>query len=229
MLLAMAFLALAAPAYAQPDNSYRYIGGYSASEYKKQVDHILRGDPPGPFNITALRVFYPETAAYDPSGEQAIEKLHRAAFRVQKAKDEKVAETALAEYWLLLTDHMGNIAVVTEALALSRQDPRFGDPEILEKLRQGHVENIMNSGDGKTLSTAYTATTLADDEVLLRGLGVKYVSVESAHSGAVYYNMYEVEDAKGERRTIFTDISKPMRFLEEKRKHDIRQLDLRYR
>ena len=110
-----------------------------------------------------------------------------------------------------------NLAVVAQALSLSKQDRRFGDPDFLTLVRNGLFQDVRNSGTGQTLNDAYDVITMAEETMLLANLDVELVKTISRESGGTYYNMHNVKDRKtGKPYTIFVDTTKPMLFLKYK-------------
>jgi hypothetical protein len=119
--------------------------------------------------------------------------------------------------------HLANIDVVTMAYLLSHDDKRFGSPKFFEWMRKGLLQSVTYSGHGTSLKDAYDIITIGEETALLNYLGVRVVNTIAAESGAVYYNMHDVEDPKlDETYTVFVNTTKAMQYLDRKaREKDI--------
>lgn len=187
------------------------------------IDH-----KPDFFGYGNFRMVYAQTRQYDPLGEGAREKMLALAYKIETSKDRAVIQSALEEYRAHLKNHLAHIGVVIQALALSRTDPRFGDPAFFTGLRNGLLADVLNSGDGQTLYGAYDVINIDEEFLLLSALNIEIAGTDSRHSGIVYYNMHAVFDRKtGKPYTIFVDTTKPMAYLEQKRQEKGRAFSIR--
>ncbi len=173
---------------------------------------------PPDFDFGRFRSTYSQTDQYDPYGEMAKEFLLKLAFTAQTDSDQKKRKEALEEYGTTLAAHLANIDVVNQALSLSRQDKRFGDPKLFEWLRKGIIDSIFYSGSGATLQEAYDVITLGEENALMARLNVKVLNSKTEHAGIIYYNMHEVKDpVHAATYTVFVDVTQPMTWLEYRR------------
>lgn len=191
----------------------------TAGPYYRMLARQALEEQPKDFSFAMFRGRYAMTVQYDPEAHTALERLLGDAYQLQEgAKDPAARAAAAVDYNKVLFDHLANIDVVTQALSLARQDTRLGDAKALEWIRAGLAQSVMQSGTGKTLNEAYDILTLGEETALLAGLGVQVLRTDARESGGTYYNMHLVRDsASGEEYTVFTDLSRPMRCLEEKR------------
>lgn len=197
--------------------------------YRSLARTLLEDNPPG-FDFMNLRAQYMQTRHYDPLGDEALKKMLDLAYVVQTGDHSQKAVDALAAYEQVLQDHISHIAVVSQAIALARQDPRFGNIKLLERIRTGLFESVIKSGDGLTLQRAYGVVTMAEETMLLQQLDYEVLTTRPAHSGVLYYNMhYVIERATQKPYTIFVNITFPMRHLERKRREQGRSVNVRRR
>lgn len=184
---------------------------------------------PQRFDFMRFRSLYSQTRQYDPIGEETLERMDRLSYTAASDKDPEKSGMALLEYQALVADHLAHLGVVMRAAALAREDKRFGNPEFFQWMREGLMQSVTISGDGRSLKGAYDVITLTEETMLLRALGYKLENTLPRHEGFVYYNMNEVQDLRtGEKLTLFVNTTYPMRFLEgkEKEKESLR-LDIR--
>lgn len=173
--------------------------------------------PPN-FDFERFRVNYAQTDQYDPYGNMAKEFLLKLAYTAQTDPDPKKRKEAMEKYGTTLAGHLANLDVVNQALSLSRQDRRFGDPKLFNWLREGITNSVFHSGTGATLDEAYDVMTLGEENALLAKLNLKVLNSKTEHAGIIYYNMHEVKDPVHEATyTVFVDVTQPMTWLEYRR------------
>ena len=166
------------------------------------------------FQFGQFRGYYMQTRQYDPIGDQTVERLQNLAYEVQEGIDQQEVSDALVSYRKLVWEHLANLRVVLQALALSKIDARFGNPKFFSWLRDGLVHDVMISGTGKSLDEAYDVITLSEETIIFGRLGVRRLSTQAAQEGYYDYNMHEVEDLRtGQHWTLFVNTTHPMRFL----------------
>lgn len=166
------------------------------------------------FNFMSFRSQYTMTPSYDPVDAAATDLLNY-AYLIQSSTDSAEEKQLLDEYSQILAAHLGNLDAVTQALALGRQDKRFGDPGVLGWLRGGIIRSVVASGDGQSLAGAYDVMTLGEETALLTSLGYKIVESHAVRESTIYYNVYKVIDPrKGQAKNIFVNTTTPMRRLE---------------
>ncbi|MCF8495577.1 MAG: hypothetical protein K9G62_02805 [Alphaproteobacteria bacterium] len=199
-------------------------------KYAQMVRQILEGGVPEGFNFTVFRSFYVRTRDYTPLAEDLITRMRDQAFVIEEGRDRAKALEARQAYEALLRSHLANLDVVTQALSLSRQDPVFGDPQMLSAVREGLIRSVTANGNGRSLVAAYRVITPAEEDALLSALDFEVMHTTSDKTGGVYYNMhYGVFRATGEPFTLFVNIEAPVRHLERERIRAGRRLDLRSR
>lgn len=180
------------------------------------------------FRFGQLRRHYMQTRQFDPVGEAITDEMLALSYKAQNTNDTAQINSLLVRYRALVMDHLGNLQVVLQALSLSKLDRRFGNPKFFSWMRDGLVNDVLISGDGKTLRGAYDIITVAEETVLLNKLGVRVLDTQERHEGAVYYTMHEVEDLRsGQKYTVFVNTSFAMKFLESQRTGKTQSIDLR--
>ncbi len=166
------------------------------------------------FRFGQFRIYYAQTRQYDPLGDNTLKKLQDLAFRVQYGENENDIRVALSEYQDIVADHMANLRIVAQVLALSREDPRFGNVEFFTWMRDGLISDVMASGTGKSLQDAYDVMSLSEETAIFLQLGLKVLKTQTGQEGYYYYNMHDVEDVlTGKTWTLFVNTTQPMRFL----------------
>lgn len=171
------------------------------------------------FEFGTLRSYYTQVPQYDPMGDAARREILNLAYTIQNDPDPAKRKEAFDKYGELVSAHLANIDVVSQALVLAREDKMFGDPKFFEYMRSGLLKSILRSGDGRNLFRAYDVMTLGEETVLLRALRLKLLKTDARMSGGTYYNMHEVKAPDAEKPYwIFVDVSKPMIFLERQQR-----------
>lgn len=214
-----------APVSAQdtPANRTDYISGpYYDSMARQALER------PANFEFGPLRSYYTQTAHYDPLGDKTRQEMLGLAYKMQNENDAGKREAAAADYQNLVLQHLAHIDMITQALALAREDQIYGDPAFFEWVRAGLIKDLLGSGDGTSLHRAYDVVTLAEEEILIRQLRLRLLKTESAEQGGVYYSMYQVEDGPGrEPYWIFINTTQPMAFLEDQKRRQGKSFTLR--
>lgn len=175
---------------------------------------------PKQYDFSRLRALYSGTRQYDPIGEDAIGRLNDLAYKVLHEEDPQKRQRAEIEYQIHVADHLANLGVVLQALALSRQDKRFGEPAFFEWARNGLIQSFTLSRQGKSLQDAFNVITLPEERAIYVALGVKPLSTKAVKEGRRSYTMSKVEDLKtGQVYTVFITTDTPMTFLEKLEKN----------
>ncbi len=225
-------LALAMPALAQERREYippplDYSADYTLGpQYRAMVRLAMARAPE--FNFMSFRSRYAMQPDYDPVGQAASADLLKRAYDVQSAPEPNhEAERAYSEW---LSAHLANLDVVTQALSLSRQDPRFGDLKMLMWMREGILRSVLQSGDGLSLASAYDVVTIGEETALLQVLGYNVLATQTLQSSTTFYNVHTVIDDKTQSlRSIFVNVTTPMRRLQSQQQENRFSLDsLRY-
>jgi len=196
------------PSLNVPDRSY-----YANPRYNAMVRSAVNTMPDN-FNFGRFRDLYYQTRQYDPIGDDVVNDMQRLSYIVQHDENAQIRQDAMRKYQALLKEHLANIHILIQAIALSRFDNRFGNPQFFAWMRNGLMREVMRFGNGKTLADAYRVTTLSEETLLIRQLGLRVLNTQTGHEGRIYYNMHDVQDLRtGQKTTLFIDTTIPMRFL----------------
>ncbi|HBR69438.1 MAG TPA: hypothetical protein DEA55_08700 [Rhodospirillaceae bacterium] len=194
------------------DPHYRGLADQAVRYYKYQ---------PQNFPFQKFRRHYSGTSWYDPVTDKLREDLLKSAYDLTNSKDQEVVKQAKKNYEEIVSNHMGNIGIIMEALALAREDKRFGDPGFFRWMRDGLIQVIIGSGDGKTLTSAYHTYTADEETMLVAYLGLKLINTEARQEGRIAYNMHLVRDPKTNREyTIFIDVTRAMAKIQNSKKKE---------
>ncbi len=192
------------------DPHYRGLVEQAVRYYKYQ---------PQNFPFQKFRRHYSGTSWYDPVADKLREDMLKNAYDIMNSKDPQVIKQAKKNYETIVSDHMANIGIAMEALALAQEDKRFGDPGFFRWMRDGLIQVIMGSGHGKTLTSAYHAYTADEETMLVAYLGLKLISTDARQEGRIAYNMHLVRDPKTNREyTIFIDVTRAMAKIQNSKK-----------
>ena len=181
--------------------------------YQAMVRQLNTYVPPG-FDYGRFRLLYYQSSYYDPVGDELLEEIMELAYIIDTSKDEADVEKSLELYRRTVSMHLANLAVVAQAWSLSRKDQRFGRTEDLKAIRDGLLTDVIHSGTGEHLDSAYDVVTFAEETMLLHHLNIVLESTDSGHAGIVYYNLHRGTDREtGEKKLVFVNISMPMGYL----------------
>src|SRR5690606_15339362 len=113
----------------------------AAAQYAALAEQVV--ERPRSFPFGYFRLYYTGTMEYQPRAETITRQLLDHAYKIQTSQDPVEIAEALSAYEELVKNHLASIKVVLQALSLSRQDERFGDPEFLEWLRDGLFKSLL--------------------------------------------------------------------------------------
>ena len=191
------------------DRAYR-----ANPRYDKMAREALVNRPKN-FDFMRFRSLYSQTRQYDPIAEEALKLLNDLAYTAKNAKDPQKAELALKGYQQVVATHLANLDVVVQALALAREDKRFGSVGFFEWMRDGLINSVVVSRKGRSFNDAFAIITFAEETVILYHLGLQLLKTTPVQEARIYYNMNDVRDLRtGEEWTMFVNTRIPMRFLE---------------
>ncbi|GJL86223.1 MAG: hypothetical protein DHS20C02_19980 [Micavibrio sp.] len=184
-------------------------------KYQGMVRRALKYQPED-FRFGKFRMHYKNTTWYDPVADKLREEMLAHAFTILYSEDSVAIRDAKEKYKQIVSDHMANVGVVIEALALAREDKRFGDTEFFRWMSSGLMQVVLKSGDGRSLRGAYNVNTLDEETLLIHHLNLKLIKTDARHSSRIYYNMHLVRDLiSGEEFTLFVDVTHPFAKIEE--------------
>ncbi len=185
----------------------------TGSEYKMYVYDALEMKPG--FDFGYFRALYSDTKNYAPLAEDIQKEIYVQAFKVKTLPLSPERSEAMDKYTDLILRHLANMDIVLTALALSREDKKFGSPELYKWLYKGLLQSVATSGNGTKLTDAFYVITMGEETALLAKIGLRVKETKPVKEGLVYYNMHSVYDPRRQvEYTIFVDTTKPMAYLE---------------
>lgn len=194
---------------------WQYHFGFDRSfiaepRYDQMVERAYRARPES-FGFSVMRQWYVYSEHYTPYTDDLKNALWDTGFQLQNARNAEEGQRAIAAFNLLMREHLGNLEIVTQALAMTRQDRRLGDPSFYEWVERGLIDILMFQGRGDRPETAYSTITPYEEDVLLRQLNVKANSTELLTLGHYYFNVYKVTDpATGEQSDLYVNVTFPI-------------------
>lgn len=182
----------------------------SCGIYLEQVSLIYKGARPKNY-FRNLRSMYARCTFYDPFSEDTLRNL---AELYEKAigDDPVEAPKALRTYKSLVQRHLANLAVVTMALDMAREDSRFGNPDLFQEVQSMIIESLKTTTrDGSEPSMAIEIITTGEQDYIVANSGGKLVDSELIEQNGVFYYALDFEDEEnGEKFSMFLDVSTPM-------------------
>jgi hypothetical protein len=193
-LLALAVLAVAPPAAAQ-------------DEYPQLLARFQAGD--STVDVTALRMAYTRTDAYDPYGSDsdAVDAMWGHLNRERFAKAAEAAEGLLRDNWLDIAPHYvaavaytaleNDSAAAVHAFAVRQLIASVGGPE-----------------DGRSRDAPMRVISTSEEYAYLNLYLLRRGTQSLGSCGAVRCDILEVTDEDGKRFELYFDISIPFGWLE---------------
>lgn len=156
-----------------------------------------------------LRLAYTETKQYSPYGGDR--ETRQAMFAALSGKRYEQAllssEKILAANYLDINAHFGAYVAHRE---LGHADKADYHKNILQKL----LKSISDSGDGKTLATAFVVISTDEEYALFNSMGLQPSAQELIEDNGHNYDKMTVLDPKSKQRiTYYFDIDKPFNWL----------------
>lgn len=187
------------------DFSYKYNPVF---DFKVRQAYVGRSEN---FNFYELRQLYTSTSQYDPTSEKTLNTLHEQAYRAQSTSEEKEKNAAFSAFKDLVLKHLANIDVILLAIYYARQDPRYGEVDFYEWVRDGLVYSIGRYEKGETIRLACNIMVLGEEALLFSTNDLKILDTEFISGSRGFYHLHLVEDTKtGKKREYYTNISAPM-------------------
>lgn len=178
--------------------------------YEVAIEDAI-GGPYVQYSFGNIRNYYSLSSYYEPYSQSLTNKMQAMAYFVETSDDPESINVVLESYGKLLKDHLGHMGVVLQALALSREDKRFGDQKFLQWVRDGLLQDVLYSGTGDSLSAAYDVIVPEEETMLLLSQGGALEQIKSGRRGVYYFNRYVLRDPDtGRLSELYVDISRPM-------------------
>jgi len=175
--------------------------------YDTLLERVKKQDPA--VNFQELRLAFTETKQYSPyGGDSAPQKSMFAALKA-KQYDQVLAfsEKILAANYLDINAHFAAYVANRE---LGRAEKADYHKDIFQKL----LKSISDSGDGKTMETAFIVISTDEEYELFNFLGVRPNSQELIEdNGHNYDKMTVIDPEKNQKIIYYFNIDKPFNWL----------------
>ena len=143
-------------------------------------------------DYTALRMAYAASEGYDPYGTATGEKFN-AIWPAFKAKD-CAAVLPLADEMLKADYTLVSVHVLRSDCLRTAGEAARADRE--EAIARGLMASLQDSGDGKSLKTAYVVVTMSEERFLLVGLGLHEERQSLINDSGHLYDLIEGPNEK---------------------------------
>lgn len=178
------------------------------ASYQELLERVKKADPKVDFG--ALRMAFTATAAYNPYGLDQDRPRMRAAF-AKKDFDKALefAEKLLGKNYPDIEAHRVAWRAHTEL-----QDP--DKAKFHRYVRDGLVQSILKSGDGKGAQTAYVVISTEEEYAVMEWLGVRSTKQALIQEQGHKLDRHEgVNEETNQRVTLYFNIDRPFQWLEE--------------
>lgn len=160
-------------------------------------------------NFRELRLAYTETKQYSPyGGEIAARKAMFAALKTEEyEKALASSEKILVANYLDINAHFGAYVAHRELGHAERADYH---KNVFQKL----LKSISDSGDGKTVETAFIVISTDEEYALFNFMGLRPIAQSLIEDKAHHYDQMTVTDPKNNQNVIYYfNIDKPFNWL----------------
>jgi hypothetical protein len=175
--------------------------------YEVLLERVKRQD--AAVNFRELRLAYTETKQYSPYGGDRETRKAMFASLNSKQYDQALisSEKILAGNYLDINAHFGAYLANRE---LGHADKADFHKNIFQKL----LKSISDSGDGKTMATAFVVISTDEEYALFNFMGVQPTAQALIEDKNHHYDKMTVTDPKSEQNSIYYfNIDKPFNWL----------------
>jgi hypothetical protein len=192
-LLALIALSPAAAALDQP------------SEYASLMASLKAGRTD--IDYTRLRLSYMESPEF-----KAAKDLSKSEEAMSAALNNKDYPAALKDAEAVLDNEYVNIDAHFVALVANREMGTMDKAEFHRTVFRGLINSIRNSGDGKSIETAWVVISVHEEYVLLRVLGFQPSEQNLVHKDSHSYDVMKVKNAEdGTGQTFYFNVDIPFK------------------
>lgn len=174
--------------------------------YSELLSRVLKGDKT--VNFRDLRLAYTKTEEYNPyqfGFDTGIYKEMYDGFA------EKNYTQAIAKAEIILEE---NYLDIDSHVICAESFKRLGDQkksEFHEFVATGLISSILNSGDGKSLETAYEVLSIREEKAILKVLGYQLMRTALISQDGHSYDRMEVVNRKtGEGHILYFNVDFPL-------------------
>ena len=202
ILLALGLFAVAAlpPAVAAP-----FAVSDQPSEYATLLASLKAGKTD--IDYTRLRLSYMDSPEYKAAKDTS--KSETAMF---EELDKKDYPAALKDAEAVLESNYVNIDAHFLAFVANREMGATDKAAYHRTVFHGLIDSIRNSGDGKSLETAWVVITVHEEYVMLRVLGFRPSEQSLVHKDSHSYDVMKVKNAEdGTEQTFYFNVDIPFK------------------
>jgi len=177
----------------------RTTDGDPRQEFETLLDRVRKSDESVDF--TRLRMLYAESQSYATTRDDDEGEMIDLAVKGRYAEARDKARAILARNYMNIEAHMASV-VVCRGL----KDESCGAHHLF--VARGMLDSIRNSGDGKTMKTAFVVISVPEEYALLRVLGLDRVEQSLARGDdGKMYDVLKVRNAStSEETTLFFNV-----------------------
>jgi hypothetical protein len=175
--------------------------------YDVLLERVKKQDPA--VNFQELRLAYTETKQYSPyGGDRETRKAMFAALSGKQYDQALISsEKILAANYLDINAHFGAYVANRE---LGKTDKSDYHKNIFQKL----LKSISESGDGKTMATAFVVISTDEEYAWFNFMGVRPTAQALIEEKSHHYDKMTVTDPKSEQNAVYYfNIDKPFNWL----------------
>jgi hypothetical protein len=197
-LLVLALLAVAAlpPAVAAPDQP---------SEYATLLASLKAGNTA--IDYARLRLSYMDSPEY-----KAAKDVSKSEEAMTDALNKKDYPAALKAAEAVLESNYVNIDAHFVALVANQEMGAADKAAFHRAIFRGLINSIRNSGDGKSLETAWVVINVHEEYVVLRALGFKPSQQSLVNKNGHSYDVMKVKNAEdGTEQTFYFNVDIPFK------------------
>jgi hypothetical protein len=181
--------------------------------YETLLERVKKQDPAVDFK--ELRIAYTETKDYSPYGGDSENRT--AMFAALKAEE---YEKALASSEKILAANYLDINAHFVAYAANRHLGHSDKADYHKYVFENLIKSISNSGDGKTMETAFFVISTDEEYALFNFMGLRPTGQALIEDKGYHYDKMTALDPKTEQSsTYFFNIDKPFNWLGNSLKH----------
>lgn len=181
--------------------------------YADLLERVKKQDPG--VNFKELRIAYTETKDYSPYGGDSESRT--AMFVALKAED---YDKALASSEKILASNYLDINAHFVAYAANRHLERTEKSDYHRYVFQNLLKSISDSGDGKTMETAFFVISTDEEYALFNFMGLRPTGQALIEDKGHHYDKMTAMDPKTDQSsTYFFNIDKPFNWLGNSLKH----------
>jgi hypothetical protein len=202
VLLVLGLLALVAlhPAVAAP-----FAVSDQPSEYATLLASLKAGNTG--IDYARLRLSYVDSPEYKAAKDTS--KAEKAMFEELNKKD---YPAALKDAEAVLESNYVNIDAHYVALVANKEMGAMDKAEFHRAVFRGLINSISNSGDGKSLATAWVVINVHEEYVMLRVLGFRPSQQSLVNQDGHSYDVMKVKNAQdGTEQTFYFNVDIPFK------------------